>query len=200
MADEPGAPTEGARERKRRETLRRITEAGLRLFSANGYEETTLDAIAAEAGISRRTFFHYFKSKDDILLSLQAGLGERLVAAMAKLPPVKHPIDATRRALLTIIAPYSPTELIALDRLMRSSEAVQARKQASYVQDEQVLFAALRERWPEESDVVLRLVATLTISAVRLSLDAWSSSGGKRRLEELVKETFDALKLMSRAR
>ena len=65
----------GTRERKRQETLRRITDAGVKLFSTKGYDETTLDEVAAAAGISRRTFFHYFKSKDDILLSLQRGMG-----------------------------------------------------------------------------------------------------------------------------
>ena len=53
----------GLRERKKRETLQRITETGLKLFVENGYEATTLEAIAAEASIARRTFFYYFKSK-----------------------------------------------------------------------------------------------------------------------------------------
>ena len=48
----------GLRERKRRETLHRIAEQGLKLFLSNGYEATTLDAIAKAAGISRRTFFY----------------------------------------------------------------------------------------------------------------------------------------------
>jgi AcrR family transcriptional regulator len=82
MADRPGL-----RERKRQETLERITAAGLKLFAAQGYEATTLDAIAAEAGISRRTFFHYFKSKDDILISMQSGLGKQLAAELARRKP-----------------------------------------------------------------------------------------------------------------
>ena len=47
------------RERKRRLTLDLIAKTGLKLFIENGYEATTLDAIAAAAGISRRTFFYY---------------------------------------------------------------------------------------------------------------------------------------------
>ena len=65
---------EGLRERKRRETLQRIAEAGLKLFVTNGYDATTLETIAEAAGISRRTFFYYFKSKEDILLAWQGGL------------------------------------------------------------------------------------------------------------------------------
>ncbi len=70
MSRRPETPRQGVRERKRRETLQRITDAGIRLFVEKGYEATTLDEIAAAAGISRRTFFYYFKSKDEILLSL----------------------------------------------------------------------------------------------------------------------------------
>lgn len=183
----------GLREQKRQQTMRRIVDAGVKLFGLYGYETTTLDAIAAEAGISRRTFFHYFKSKDDILISMQTGLGDRLVEGLAAQPPGQRPMQAMRTVLLALAAPYRPEELIVVDRLMRSSETVQARKQASYAHDEKVVLAALRQRWPDEPDMALRLVATLSIATVRLSLDAWSEEGGTRPLVDLARETFDAL-------
>jgi AcrR family transcriptional regulator len=187
-------PARGLRQRKREETGKRITEAGMRLFMANGYEATTLEAIAAEAGISRRTFFHHFKSKDDILLSMQSGLGATLAAALPESSSVRRPIDAVRQAVLKSCASYTPEALISIDRLMRSSEAVQARKQASYVEHERTLFAGLRERWPEpERETALRLVAMLSIGAVRLSLEAWTRSEGGRPIEDLIDEAFRAL-------
>lgn len=191
------APT-GMREQKRQQTMRRIVDAGVRLFGLHGYEATTLDAIAAEAGISRRTFFHYFKSKDDILISMQTGLGDRLVEGLAAEPHGLSPMETMRIVLLALAAPYKPEELIVVDRLMRSSETVQARKQASYAQDEKRLLAALRQRWPDEPPMLLRLVATLSIATVRLSLDAWSEEGGTRPLVELAQETFDALDALSK--
>lgn len=193
QSSDSGMRSGGVRERKRRETRQRITDAGLRLFSRNGYDATTLDAIAAEAGISRRTFFHYFKSKDEILLSLQSGLGESLVAALGRQPATERPLEAVRNAMVELAASYSLEELAAIDRLMLSSEAVQARKQASYMRDEATLFAALRERWPSESEISLRLVAMLAVGASRLSLAAWRSEGGKRPITALLQETFDAL-------
>lgn len=188
---------EGARERKRRETLQRITDAAIRLFGEQGYEATTLDAIAAAAGISRRTFFHYFKSKDDILLSMQQGMGEMLVAALAQQPSTKPPLEATRDALLSLSAPYPPEELLAIDRLMRSSEAVQARKQATYVQAEHMLYAALAERWPAP-EPELRLIALLTIGAMRLSLEAFNRANGQRPIAELLRESYAALRSLAR--
>ena len=183
----------GLRERKRQETLRRITDAGVRLFTAHGYEATTLDQIAAEAGISRRTFFHYFKSKDEILLSMQRGLGESIAAGLARQPVAQPPLTALRKAMLEIVAPYTSEELLKLDRLMRASEAVQSRKQAGYILDEATVFAALRRLWPAEPERALRLVAMLAIGTSRVSLDAWSRDGGIRPLESYVVETFEAL-------
>lgn len=79
-------------------------------------------------------------------------------------------------------------------RLMRQSEAVQARKQASYVEQEKALFAALRERWPEpERATGLRLVAMLAIGAMRLAAEAFNREGGKRSMPDLMNEAFDAL-------
>jgi len=184
----------GLRERKRRETLRRITDAGMCLFIEKGYEATTLDDIAAAAGISRRTFFYYFKSKDDILLSLQSGMGEMIVASLREAPRDQRPLTAVREAILKVCAPFPADDMIAIDRLMRSSEAVQARKQASYIQHEQTLFAALREKWPEPGrETVLRLVAMMAIGATRLAFDALNREGGKRPIADLLNEAFDAL-------
>lgn len=184
----------GLRARKRRETLQRITAAALRLFVANGFEATTLDAIAAEAGISRRTFFYYFKSKDDVLLSLQGGLGDMLAAALAAAPPGAGPLPAVRRAIVESSAAYPREQMIVLDRLMRSSEAVQMRKQASYVQHERTLFAALVRLWPDPARApALRLLAMLSIGVIRLSLDLWSAEGGTRPLADLIEDAFDAL-------
>lgn len=189
----------GLRERKRQETLRRITDAGIRLFTARGYEATTLDQIASEAGISRRTFFHYFKSKDEILLSMQRGLGETIAAALLEQPADQPPLAAVQKAMLEVVAPYTSEELLALDKLMRASEAVQARKQAGYIQDEATVFDALRQRWPSEPERALRLVAMLSIGTSRVSLDAWSRDGGTRPLERYVVETFETLDSLFRA-
>lgn len=183
----------GLREQKRQQTLRRIVDAGVTLFGRNGYEATTLEAIAAEAGISRRTFFHYFKSKDDILLSMQTGLGERVVDALSRQPTHLGPLQATRQALRDMVAPYDPEELMVVDRLMRSSEAVKARKYASYVEDEAVIFSALQTRWPEQDEMGLRVIATLTITAVRLTMDRWSRDGGHRAIGTVLDETFAAM-------
>lgn len=164
------------------------------LFIARGYDGATVDDIAAGAGISRRTFFHYFQSKDDILLSMQSGMGTKLAAALASEPDGKRPLEAMRSVALRLSAAFPTQDMIAIDRLMRSSETVLARKQASYVEHENTLFAALREKWPDPArEAALRLVAMTSIGALRLSLEAFGREGGTRPLADLVDEAFDAL-------
>lgn len=193
-AEAGGGSEDTARARKRRETLMRITEAGVRLFIERGFDGTTVDAIASAAGISRRSFFHHVKSKDDILLSLQSGMATMIVAALAEQPDGKPPLHAARDAILDVCGAVPADEMLKIDRLMRSSAAVQARKQASYVEHEKALFAALRKKWPDPArSAGLRLVAMVTIGALRLSTEAFGQSGGADTFEAVLRRTFDAL-------
>lgn len=186
---------ESLRERKRRETLQRITETGLELFLANGYEATTLDAVAVAAGISRRTFFSYFTSKEELLLAWQSGLADTCRAAVARETPEQAPIDAVRSALLKLCARYQNDEIIAIDRLMRSNPALMARKQAKYVEQEEAVREALIALWPDPARrAALGLVAMAAIGAMRLAVDAWSRDDGVRPIAAYLDEAFDALK------
>ena len=185
---------EGLRERKRRETRLRIATAGMRLFIANGFDGTTLDAVAAEAGIARRTFFSYFKSKEDILLAWQSGAWDALRADLLKESPDQAPLDVVRRALVKNIPSYASDEMIIIDRLLRSTESLRARKQAGYEGQEQALFAALCEVWRQpERRTALRLVAMVSIGAMRVALEAWSEHGGTRPVATYLQEAFASL-------
>ena len=77
-------PNEGLRARKRRETSQRITDVGMCLFIEKGYESTTLDDIASGAGISRRTFFYYFKSKDELAIAVLEEMMHNLALRIEK--------------------------------------------------------------------------------------------------------------------
>jgi len=185
---------EGLRARKKRETLQRITDAGIGLFVEKGFDATTIGEIAAAAGISRRSFFHYFTSKDEILISLQSGMGDMIAAAIRAAEPEARPLDAVRDAVIEVCGTVPADEMVEIDRLMRSNPLVQARKQASYVEQERTLLQALRERWPDQArEPALRLVAMIAMGAIRLSNDVFNSDGGKRPLTDLLREAFSTL-------
>jgi len=187
---------EGLRERKKRETLQRIAETGLKLFIAHGYEGTTLEAIAEAAGISRRTFFYYFKSKEEVLLAWQgSGFLDALRPAMLEESPRQAPLDAVRHCLLKLISRYETKESIIVDRLLRSTEALRARKQAVYVDMEQALLGAMCELWPEpKRRASLQIVAMVSIGAMRLAMETWRQENGKRSLAKYLRESFATLK------
>src|SRR5580692_1893728 len=190
------AKNEGLRERKKRETRQRIAETGLKLFVARGYEGTTLEAIAEAAGISRRTFFYYFKSKEEVLLAWQgSGFVEALRPAMLEESPHQAPLDAVRHCLLKLISRYEIKESIIVDRLLRSTEALRARKQAVYLDMEQALLGAMCELWPEPKQrASLQIVAMVSIGAMRLAMETWRQENGKRSLAKYLRESFATLK------
>jgi len=80
------ARAEGRRERLKQEKLGRIVRAATRLFAERGFEATTTQAIAEEAGIGAGTLFLYVRSKDDLLVRVGlAGLDRRLDEAASRL-------------------------------------------------------------------------------------------------------------------
>ena len=186
---------EGWRERKRRETLQRTTEAALKLFAANGYEATTLDAIAEAAGISRRTFFYYFKSKEEILAVWQQGLPEAFRAAVLAESTDQSPLDVVCNAHLRLMAHFDGDQAVVIDRILRSNEQLRGSNQAKYLQMEQTVFEALCELWPEATrHRALRAVAMVCVGAMRLAIDNWTREQGRRPLIDCLQEEFACLK------
>ena len=193
--DETTSGPEGWRERKRRETLQRITDAALDLFAAHGYEATTLDAIAETAGISRRTFFHYFKTKEDILAAWQTGLPEAFRAAILAQTARTSPFDTLRAAQLEMIALVDAERALTIDRIIRSSEQLRAANLAKYLLMEEVAFETLARLWPQpERRDALRMAAAAAVTAMRVALDAWALTRGRTKLADHLNAAFDALK------
>jgi AcrR family transcriptional regulator len=75
----------GRRERKREQTKQGLINAAVDLFVAKGYDETTIDDIAAAADVAKVTFYYYFKSKEEIVLAIKENGAEELLGRMEKL-------------------------------------------------------------------------------------------------------------------
>lgn len=186
---------EGLRERKRRDTLQRIAQTGLELFVAKGYEATTLDDIAAAAGISRRTFFHYFKSEDEILLAWQAGLGDAVRDAVLQASADQPPLETLCSALLTMASHFDAETGIAIAQILRPSDQLRAANQAKYMHLENAAFEALCQLWPQHGRRGrLRMVAMAGLGAFRVALDEWVDEGGKEPLTRRIGKAFSDLR------
>ncbi|MDR3708171.1 MAG: helix-turn-helix domain containing protein [Capsulimonadaceae bacterium] len=189
---------EGLRERKKRETLLRIAETGLKLFVKNGYEGTTLDEIAAAAGISRRTFFYYFKSKEAILLAyLDGGFAKAIRPILLAQPTDQTPLRAARSSIIQLMSGHDTQEAIIVANLLGSTEALRARMPGAFVEMEQAVYNCLRELWPNPAqEASHRIVAMASIGAMRIAKEAWRKDGGKRPLSKYLTESFDAVEKM----
>jgi AcrR family transcriptional regulator len=106
-------PEEGAgrRDRKKSETRQALREAAHRLFAEKGFTATTIDDIAAAADVSRRTFFRYYDSKDDLLRTDAADLLPVMLAALRARPAGEPPLASIVGALRTMIGPEGPPAL-----------------------------------------------------------------------------------------
>jgi AcrR family transcriptional regulator len=190
------------RERKRRLTLERIAETGLKLFLENGYEATTLDAIAAASGISRRTFFYYLKSKEEVLLAHESGnFPQALRPTFLKQSPEQSPIEAARKTFLTLASMYVTEESIVADRMLRSIEALRLRKEALLIHLEEVLAEAMYEVWPDPSRrAALRMDAMMAMGTLRIARERWRQDDAAHALTHYIDEAFDLLELTTKRR
>jgi TetR/AcrR family transcriptional regulator, regulator of mycofactocin system len=83
-------------------TRHRLQQIAIEMFSAQGYDEVTIEALAAAAGIGRRTFFRYFSSKADALMADFDQEVEQLRSALADSDPDLPVMDAIRRAIVAV--------------------------------------------------------------------------------------------------
>lgn len=186
---------EGLRTRKKRETQHRIAEAAIELFLAKGYEATTLDEIAAAAGIARRTFFYYFKSKEAILQAfVDGGFAPSFRPILIAQPPGSSPLEAVRNSLIQLFSARDPEKSLAVYNLLATTEVLRSRMLAVPAEMENCVFETLCELWPEPGmRDTLRLVAVVSIGAMRVAKEAWRRDEGRYPLATYLQESFAAL-------
>ncbi|WP_293382339.1 TetR/AcrR family transcriptional regulator [Phenylobacterium sp.] len=190
MTGEPAI--EGLRQRKRRETRARIVDAALKLFLARGYDATTVDEIAAAAVVSKRSFFDYFPSKEEVVLAWQDAFGEALAAALAARPADEPAPKAIEAALVeTVGHAAAQADAFAVDALIQTTPALKAREHLKYVRLEDTLAAALLAREPPGADPFpSRLLAMLVSGGMRLTAERGRAAGQPAALGTFVQAVF----------
>jgi AcrR family transcriptional regulator len=196
----PAPPTRpGLRQRKRQQTRERLTRAAMALFLDRGFEATTLDDIAAAADISRRSFFHYFASKEDVVFAWQEESTAALIAAVAARPASESMLTAAENAILAMVGQLKPGEAIAIARLKRDNPALQACDQVKHEKLERALAEALGKRAGQKTEKLhARLVAMIATGAMRIGGEFWAAEGAREKPEALVKRTFAAIRAILR--
>jgi AcrR family transcriptional regulator len=192
-AKSPDGP--GLRQRKLHETRERLTRAAMALFLERGFEATTIDDIATAADVSRRSFFHYFASKEDVVAAWQEGAASALVAEVVARPAGETMLTAAENAIAAAVRRIDPAEAAAMSRLKRDNPALQARDQLKYEKLERALAEGLSQRAKTKSDrLKARLVAMIATGAMRVGGESWIGEGVREKPEVFVKRTFDAIR------
>ncbi|MGW8764308.1 TetR family transcriptional regulator [Streptomyces sp. NPDC055815] len=135
MADKSRPPARRAapstlRDRTRQAMRAEVSAVAFRLFAEQGFDKTTVDQIAAEAGLSRATFFRYFGTKEDVVLSDLDGLGHDVARRLTERPEDERPWDSLRRAfdVLTEFNADEPEKTLAYVRMLDETPSLKARR------------------------------------------------------------------------
>jgi AcrR family transcriptional regulator len=184
----------GLRERKRAETHARIQAEAIHLFLERGFETTTLDDIAEAAGVSRRSLFHYFESKEEIVLSSRTDFPRIIAEAIGQRPPGEPLLEMVENALIDTATRYGSTQTRDLSRMIRDTPTLSAGEQAKYEHVERALAKALADRKDlPEIDTECRVTAATAIGILKLAVEAWIA-GDDSSPEEYFRAAFDALR------
>jgi AcrR family transcriptional regulator len=123
-----GAGFPGLRERKKQRTRAMLIDAAIELCDRQGFEQTTVDQIAAVADVSPRTFSRYFATKDAVILALVDDFVEAIAAELVHQPAELCELEALRCAHLDMIRASASARPggLTTERLMTTARIVQS--------------------------------------------------------------------------
>ncbi|EJT02926.1 TetR family transcriptional regulator [Rhizobium sp. CCGE 510] len=196
MADsKPTATGEGRRQRKRRQTRERIEQAAMTLFLQRGFDATTVEDITEAADVSKRSFFDYFPSKEEVVFAWQDGFADRLMAEIAARPAEEPSVAAVEAAITATVIASVDERGLALSELIRRTPALKARDQVKYARLEQKLAEALllRKRNDPGERSRMRVLAAVVIGALRVGAELWQQREPGASLHDFAHEIFAEL-------
>jgi AcrR family transcriptional regulator len=168
MKDKPGL-----RERKKQATREALRLAAARLAVLKGWEQVRVEDIAAEAGVSTRTFNNYFASKEAALLATAHDRATRMQAALIA-RPAEEPLWP---AVINAVVHSFTTETVDLRQARRITPtptlAAEQLKAIAVIEQALADGVARRIGTDIEQDIYPRLVAGAAISATRVALEHW---------------------------
>lgn len=195
----PSAPAPSLRERTRRAVKAEITDAAMRLFVERGFEATTIEQIATAAGISRRSFFRYFATKEDIVVGDLAALGEVVKTALEARPAEESAWEALRAAFQALRRPDDSAESqLAVAKMLDDAPSLRARHLEKHLKWQELLAPDIARRLGARSgtgpDPRAHALIAAALACLDTAVDAWRASGGTADLEQLFDEAVAAVR------
>ena len=183
------------RQRKKAATSDRIRASALRLFREQGYDATTVEQIAAAAGVSHVTFFRYFPTKEDVALSDR--YDPLIASAIAQTPatwPVIRRISTVLSDGLRLIYDTDRDALHAQIKLIVATPALRDRLWADQLATQQLILHALSAGQDDQRpSFQARVTVAACLAAASTALLTWVEGDGTPELPDLIGQAFDTL-------
>jgi AcrR family transcriptional regulator len=195
--------SQSLRERTRHAVRDELMRVALDLFRAHGYAETTVDEIAAAAGMSKRSFFRYFTSKEAVVLGGLERIGELLAARLAQLP-AELPAWPALRATLEFAVEYrdnDPERGLAELRLRSTTPALNAYYLEQVSRWPDAMIPHLAGRLPDDGtsqvsppDLRPRAMIGAALACLHAAETAWLASDGSVQFSALLDLAMGAMR------
>ena len=178
----------------RAELRRELVAAAVELFHARGYDDTTIDDIAAAAGVGRRTFFRYFRSKEDATSPDHEAALARIADVFEAAHPTEPVVALVLRAGETVFDLYTDDPALSVRRfaLTHRIPALRDRESASVDHYRRLFTRHLRQRLAEQPDGELRaaVIGAAVVAAHNVALRTWLAAGAPADGYEACRERF----------
>jgi AcrR family transcriptional regulator len=190
------------RERKKMRTRQALVDTALRRFAEEGFDATTLDDLCAEVEVSKRTFFRYFTSKEDVALAPLHDMWTAFLDELSHAPATGGPLlellqDTLLAALARMPRDGWADRVAASSRLATGTPAMHAHGLQFCDRTTRKAVALLRERFGlAEDDLRVRLALDLLVAAVHCALERWTAGpqpAGRDALAARLREAFAAV-------
>ena len=158
-----------------------LARVAIDLFARDGFEAVTVEEIARAAGISPRTFFRYFPTKDDIVLELGSHLQDRLLTAFAERPEREGAVEALHRAYVatSTVPAGDRARVLRVGRVLVSSPALRSASYGRPWASGAPIVAAVAERMgTSPADSRPRIIAAAMAAVATTEWHAWVDDGG----------------------
>ncbi|HET6500201.1 MAG TPA: helix-turn-helix domain-containing protein [Amycolatopsis sp.] len=170
----------------------RLRDAALALFAEQGFEKTTVAQIAEQAGLNRRTFFHHFADKREVVFASRGDSEELIATEIRAQPDSVDPLHAATAGLElaadTIYEQYREGA-IKLGRIIAASAELQERELVKRAALADVIAAALRDRGTAEPAAIV--AAWTAVAVFFVARNRWNQTTNHHSLAELISVTLE---------
>ncbi|GAA0570957.1 MULTISPECIES: TetR/AcrR family transcriptional regulator [Streptomyces] len=192
-----GAPTT-LWDRTRQLASQEILATALRLFTEQGYDETTIAQVAREAGVSQRTLFRYFGTKEDLLGGSRDRFGQILADTISEQPADAGAWEALRAGLAAVLALHDSREQ-ALERfrLLHNTASLRAgwlEKQLRFQENLLPLIEPRMDAATGNEGAKARAVIATALACLDAALTTWVANDGKGEIMDLYDECLAAVR------